>query len=156
MLVFHVDVNSAYLSWTAAALLEQGYNKDIREVPSAIAGDPENRHGIILTKSAPAKKYGIKTGESIYEARKKYPELEVYPPDYNLYLLCSEAKMDPKVVQKLMGHSSISVTLNIYTHVLNSKMDEEIKKFGVAKTEDLEDYSVLNLDVAPITAMSHT
>ena len=44
----------------------------------------------------------------------------------------------------------------IYTHVLNSKMDEEIKKFGVAKTEDLEDYSVLNLDVAPITAMSHT
>ena len=64
--------------------------------------------------------------------------------------------MDPKVVQKLMGHSSISVTLNIYTHVLNSKMDEEIKKFGVAKTEDMEDHSVLNLDVAPITAMSHT
>lgn len=94
MLVFHVDANSAYLSWTAVALLEQGYNKDIREVPSAIAGDPENRHGIILTKSAPAKKYGIKTGESIYEARKKYPELEVYPPDYNLYLLCSEAMFD--------------------------------------------------------------
>lgn len=94
MIVFHVDANSAYLSWTAAALLEQGYNKDIREVPSAIAGDPENRHGIILTKSAPAKKYGIKTGESIYEARKKYPELEVYPPDYNLYLLCSEAMFD--------------------------------------------------------------
>lgn len=69
---------------------------------------------------------------------------------------CFENKMDPKVVQKLMGHSSISVTLNIYTHVLNSKMDEEIKKFGVAKTEDMEDYSVLNLDVAPITSMSHT
>ncbi len=69
---------------------------------------------------------------------------------------CFENKMDPKVVQKLMGHSSISVTLNIYTHVLNSKMDEEIKKFGVANTDDMEDYSVLNLDVAPITAMSHT
>lgn len=91
MLVFHVDANSAYLSWTAAALLERGYKKDIREIPSAIAGDPENRHGIILTKSIPAKRYGIKTGESLYEARQKCPELEVYPPDYDLYLLCSEA-----------------------------------------------------------------
>ena len=91
MLVFHVDANSAYLSWTAAALLERGYRKDIREIPSAIAGDPENRHGIILTKSIPAKRYGIKTGESLLEARQKCPELEVYPPDYDLYLLCSEA-----------------------------------------------------------------
>ena len=71
MLVFHVDANSAYLSWTAAALLEQGYERDIREIPSAIAGDPDNRHGIILTKSIPAGKYGIKTGESLYEARRK-------------------------------------------------------------------------------------
>ena len=91
MLVFHVDANSAYLSWTAAALLERGYRKDIREIPSAIAGDPENRHGIILTKSIQAKRYGIKTGESLLEARQKCPELEVYPPDYDLYLLCSEA-----------------------------------------------------------------
>ena len=91
MLVFHVDANSAYLSWTAAALLERGYRKDIREIPSAIAGDPENRHGIILTKSIPAKRYGIKTGESLLEARQKCPELEVYPPDYDLYLICSEA-----------------------------------------------------------------
>lgn len=94
MLVFHVDANSAYLSWTAVALLEQGYGKDIRGIPSAIAGDPENRHGIILTKSIPAGKYGIKTGESLYEARRKCPELEVYPPDYDLYLLCSEAMFE--------------------------------------------------------------
>ena len=57
MLVFHVDANSAYLSWTAAAMLERGCESDIREIPSAIAGDPENRHGIILAKSVPAKKY---------------------------------------------------------------------------------------------------
>lgn len=86
-----MDANSAYLSWTAAALLEEGYEKDIREIPSAIAGNPENRHGIILTKSIPARKYGIKTGESLFEARQKCPNLEVYPPDYDLYLLCSEA-----------------------------------------------------------------
>lgn len=91
MLIFHVDANSAYLSWTAAALLEEGYEIDLRDVPSAIAGDPNNRHGIILTKSIPAKKYGIKTGESLFEARQKCPDLLVHPPDYDLYLLCSEA-----------------------------------------------------------------
>ena len=48
VLIFHVDANSAYLSWTAAALLEEGFKKDIRKIPSAIAGDPENRHGIIF------------------------------------------------------------------------------------------------------------
>ncbi len=91
MLVFHVDANSAYLSWTAAALLEEGYEIDLRTIPSAIAGDPNNRHGIILTKSIPAKKYGIMTGESLMEARKKCPQLAVHPPDYDLYLDCSEA-----------------------------------------------------------------
>lgn len=68
---------------------------------------------------------------------------------------CFENKMEPKVVQRLMGHSSISVTLNIYTHVLNSKMDEEIKKFGVANTETLDDNAALNIEVPKITAMSH-
>lgn len=94
MLIFHVDANSAYLSWTAAALLEQGYEIDLRNIPSAIAGNPESRHGIILTKSIPAKKFGITTGESLFEARKKCPELAVYPPDYDLYLSCSEAMYD--------------------------------------------------------------
>lgn len=51
VLIFHVDANSAYLSWTVAVLLEEGFGNDIRKIPSAIAGDPENRHGIILTKS---------------------------------------------------------------------------------------------------------
>ena len=91
MLIFHVDANSAYLSWTAAALLEQGCEIDLRQIPSAIAGNPESRHGIILTKSIPAKKYGIATGESLFEAKQKCPELVVYPPDYDLYLSCSDA-----------------------------------------------------------------
>lgn len=91
MLIYHVDVNSAYLSWIAVSLLENGYETDIREIPSAIAGDPENRHGIILAKSISAKKYGIKTGESLMEARKKCPNLKVYAPDYDLFLSCSDA-----------------------------------------------------------------
>lgn len=91
MLIFHVDVNSAYLSWTAAALLEKGYKTDLRTIPAVIAGDPENRHGIILAKSIPAKKYGIRTGQSLYEAKQNCPHLAVYPADYDLFLLCSDA-----------------------------------------------------------------
>ena len=92
--IFHIDANSAYLSWTAVSMLEQGYPKDIREIPAAIAGDPENRHGIILAKSIPAKAYGIATGESLFDARRKCPELAVFPPDYELYMKCSDAMYD--------------------------------------------------------------
>ena len=87
----HIDANSAYLSWTAANLLEEGYPLDIRTVPAVIAGDPKNRHGIILTKSIPAKKAGIKTGTSLMEARQICPDLLVFPPNYDLYMHCSDA-----------------------------------------------------------------
>lgn len=88
--IFHIDANSAYLSWTAVNMLESGESLDIRKIPAAICGNPKNRHGIILTKSIPAKKYKIYTGESIYEARKKCPHLRLFKPDYNLYTKCSE------------------------------------------------------------------
>ncbi len=91
MTILHVDANSAYLSWSAVKLLEQGYGQDIRQIPSVIAGDPKDRHGIILAKSMAAKKYQIKTGESLFEAFRKCPNLQVFPPDYDLYLACSEA-----------------------------------------------------------------
>jgi DNA polymerase IV len=90
-LVFHIDVNSAYLSWTAVKLLQYGSELDIREIPSVIGGSEENRHGIILAASIPAKKYGIKTGEPIYAARLKFNDLVVYPPDYNWYVKSSDA-----------------------------------------------------------------
>jgi len=90
-IIFHIDANSAYLSWTAADRLERGHTLDIRTIPSAITGDPANRHGIILTKSTPAKKFKIRTGESIYDAKKKCPALKCYAPDYDLYTDCSEA-----------------------------------------------------------------
>jgi len=80
-IIFHVDVNSAYLSWTAVKLLQYGSNLDIREIPSVIGGSEENRHGIILAASIPAKKYGIKTGEPIYSAKLKCSDILVYPPD---------------------------------------------------------------------------
>jgi DNA polymerase-4 len=90
-IIFHIDVNSAYLSWTAVKFLQYGNELDIREMPSVIGGSEENRHGIILAASIPAKKYGIKTGEPIYSARLKCRDLAVYPPDYNWYVKSSDA-----------------------------------------------------------------
>ncbi|MDB2151417.1 MULTISPECIES: DNA polymerase IV [Clostridium] len=90
-IVFHVDVNSAYLSWTAVKLLQYGSSIDIREIPSVIGGDIENRHGIILAASISAKELGIKTGEPIFSAMHKCRDLKVYPPDYDWYVKSSNA-----------------------------------------------------------------
>lgn len=94
MVIFHIDANSAYLSWEAAYRLENGSNVDLRNIPSVVGGDPKKRSGIVLAKSIPAKKYKIKTGETLYEARQKCPHLLVVPPNYDLYLKCSQAMYD--------------------------------------------------------------
>ena len=93
-IIFHIDVNSAYLSWTAVSLLEKGEPTDLRTIPSIIGGSTEDRHGIVLAKSTPAKKYGIVTGEPIVHALQKCPNLVVYPPDFALYSRCSRAMFD--------------------------------------------------------------
>lgn len=89
-MIFHVDANSAFLSWTAAYRIKVlGETEDLRQIPSVVAGDKESRHSIILAKSAPAKKYGIQTGEPLFQALEKCPELRVVPPDYSLYVEAS-------------------------------------------------------------------
>lgn len=85
-IIFHVDVNNAFLSWTAVKLLNNGYPKDIRTIPSVIGGDEEKRHGIVLAKSPVAKKYGVVTAETLYMAKKKCPNLLVFPPDFEYYV----------------------------------------------------------------------
>ncbi len=92
-LIFHVDVNSAFLSWEAARRVAKG-EEDIRLIPAAIGGDPEKRTGVVLAKSIPAKKYGIKTGEPIAMALRKCPGLLLAKPDFRLYEQCSKAFMD--------------------------------------------------------------
>ena len=84
-IIFHIDVNSAFLSWTAVERLNKGEPIDLREIPSIVGGDSETRHGIVLAKSIPAKKYGIVTGEPIAMALRKCPELVCVPPDFPLY-----------------------------------------------------------------------
>lgn len=83
--IFHIDVNSAYLSWTAAEQLKNGAEVDIRTVPAIIGGDKSTRHGVVLAKSIPAKKYGIRTGEPVVNAFRKCPNLLMEPPDHDLY-----------------------------------------------------------------------
>lgn len=92
-IIFHIDVNSAFLSWEAAKRVENG-EPDIRLIPSAIGGDREKRTGVILAKSIPAKKFGIKTGEPVGMALRKCPELYLAKPDFKLYVKSSRAFMD--------------------------------------------------------------
>ena len=88
--IFHVDANSAFLSWTAVYKVKVlGEEQDIRDIPSVVAGDKASRHSIILAKSIPAKKYGIQTGEPLFLALEKCPDLVVVPPDYELYVEAS-------------------------------------------------------------------
>ena len=93
--IFHVDANSAFLSWTAAYKVKVlGETEDLRDVPSVVAGDKESRHSIILAKSGPAKKYGIQTGEPLFQALEKCPQLKAVQPDYALYVEASRHFVD--------------------------------------------------------------
>ncbi len=92
-LIFHIDVNSAYLSWSAAEKLKQGKTLDLREIPSIIGGDMASRHGVVLAKSIPAKVFGISTGEPVAHALQKCPNLVLEPPDHKLYAQYSQRLM---------------------------------------------------------------
>lgn len=86
----HIDVNNAFLSWSAIDLLNKGSKYDIRNSYAVIGGDEERRSGIVLAKSTPCKKLGIKTAETIYSAKKKCPALRVYPPNFPFYSMMSQ------------------------------------------------------------------
>jgi len=115
--IFHIDVNSAFLSWEAIYRLKHKRGKvDLRTIPSAVGGNEESRHGIVVAKSIACKPYNIKTGESLMEARKKCPTLLVVPPHYNLYDKCSKAFMSvlheysPDVEQYSIDEAFIDMT----------------------------------------------
>ncbi len=140
-IIFHIDVNNAYLSWTAVKLLKEGYPIDIRTIPSVIGGDESKRHGIVLAKSPIAKKFGIVTAETLYSARKKCPNLRVFPPDHTLYLNMSKAlfqylnNYSPDIEQFSVDECFIDMSNTTYLYKdlvsLAYKIKEEIKlKFG--------------------------
>lgn len=92
-IIFHIDVNSAFLSWSALKNLENGSDIDLREIPAIIGGDQSKRHGVVLAKSMPSKKYGIVTGEPIVNAVRKCPNLVIEPTDSRLYADYSKKMM---------------------------------------------------------------
>ncbi len=92
-LIFHIDVNSAFLSWESSRRVKNG-ESDLREIPAVISGDPANRTSVVLAKSIPAKRFGIRTGEPIALALRKCPDLVIAPPDFHLYNRCSRQFKD--------------------------------------------------------------
>lgn len=115
--IFHVDVNSAFLSWEATYRKEiLGEEIDLRDIPSAVGGDMEKRKGIILAKSTPAKAFDIQTGEPIVAALKKCPELTIVKPNFGLYVQCSKAfinilkEYSPQVEQYSIDEAFMDMT----------------------------------------------
>lgn len=115
--IFHVDVNCAFLSWEAVYRLHHlGQQRDLRTERAAVAGDAAVRRGIILAKSIPAGKYGVRTGDSILEARQKCPQLLLVPPNYQLYEKCSRAflkilrEYSPRVEQYSIDEAYVDMT----------------------------------------------
>mgnify|MGYP004566782353 CR=1 FL=1 len=140
-IIFHIDVNNAFLSWTAVQLLDEGYNVDIRKIPAIIAGDESKRHGIVLAKSPIAKKYGIVTAETIYQAKMKCPNLKIFSPNHEIYQRKSKQLMSYlKAFTPIMEQFSIDEcfldmtgTKYLYDNYLELayKIKDEIKeKFG--------------------------
>ena len=140
-IIFHVDVNNAFLSWTAVYLLKNGYETDIRTIPSVIGGDEEKRHGIVLAKSPVAKKYGIKTAETLYLARKKCPNVQVFSPNFDFYYEQSQnlynylSQYTPLIEQFSVDECFMDLTNTKYLYddilALAYKIKDEIKNtFG--------------------------
>lgn len=92
-IIFHIDVNSAYLSWTSAQALRDGETIDYRQIPAIIGGDETKRRGVVLARSEIAKSMGVKTGEPIAFALTKCPDLVMLEPDYQLYIDSSDSML---------------------------------------------------------------
>ena len=140
-IIFHIDVNNAFLSWHAVLLLKEGYKTDIRMIPAIIGGSEKERRGIVLAKSPIAKKYKIVTAETIYSAKKKCPILKVFPPNYKWYYKKSNELMkylsnySPLLEQYSVDECFLDMTgMNyLYNNYIDLayKIKEEIKqKFG--------------------------
>lgn len=140
-IIFHIDINNAFLSWTAVKLLNEGYKEDIRTVPSIIGGDEEKRKGIVLAKSPVAKTYGIRTAETIYSAKKKCPKLQIFPPDMKYYSSTSKKffkyleKYTPDIEKLSIDECFMDMSNSTYLYddlilLAYAIKDDVYKKFG--------------------------
>lgn len=151
---FHIDVNSAFLSWTALEQLENGSDIDIRTIPSIVGGDTEKRHGIVLAKSIPAKAYGIQTAEPVVNAFRKCPSLIMVPPNHSMYKERSNALMQylfnicPEIEQVsidecYMDYTPIAEKYSSPEEAAAFIKDSVYEKFGFTVNVGISDRKVL-------------
>ncbi len=151
---FHIDVNSAFLSWTALERLENGKEVDLREIPAIIGGDMAKRHGVVLAKSIPAKAYGIVTGEPVVNAFRKCPNLTVAAPDHKMYEQRSKAliaylhSICPELEQVSIDECYMDYTpiQHLYASPLQAAAlirDSVYEKFGFTVNIGISDRKVL-------------
>jgi len=123
----HIDVNNAFLSWYAIWRLKNGETEDIRQIPAIIGGDETRRAGIVLAKSNLAKQFGIVTGETIYQARKKCPNIKVFQGDYKVYREYSNKLYNLllEYTDKIERFSIDECFLDMTGYLMNSTLEEK-------------------------------
>ena len=136
-IIFHIDVNNAFLSWTATEMLKNGYTVDIRKKYAIIGGDESKRRGIVLAKSIPCKKKGVTTGEPISGARKKCPYLEVYKPNFNIYKNYSN-KMYNYLTQYSNEIERYSIDECFLDYTANMNLSDDPVKLAYKIKEDIK------------------
>lgn len=152
--IFHIDVNSAFLSWTAVEQLKEDRSQDLRLIPSIIGGDMERRHGIVLAKSIPAKAYGIVTGEPVINAMRKCPSLTIVPPNHAMYeeksrmLMAYLQTICPVIEQAsidecYMDFSPVAHLYDSPEHAANLIKDNICQRFGFTVNIGISDKKVL-------------
>ena len=129
-LILYIDVNNAFLSWTATEKLNNGEETDIRNIPAVIGGDEEKRSGIVLAKSQLAKEFGIKTGETLYSARKKCPGIKVYPSNFEIYRKYSDAMIEilKRYTEKIERMSIDECAIDLTNFVQKNEKIEDVAK----------------------------
>ncbi|MCM1062858.1 MAG: DNA polymerase IV [Eubacterium sp.] len=151
---FHIDVNSAFLSWSALEQLKAGGGTDLRLIPSIVGGDMSKRHGVVLAKSIPAKAYGIVTGEPVVNAFRKCPHLVMVPPDHALYHAKSALLMEylsgicPDIEQVsvdecYMDYSPIASDYSSPEAAASAIRDGVREKFGFTVNVGISDKKIL-------------
>lgn len=153
-IIFHIDVNSAFLSWTAVEKLKNGSDVDLREIPAIIGGDEASRHGIVLAKSVSAKKYGVTTGEPVASALRKCANLVMEPPNHRMYREYSRKLMDyfktytPDIEQLSVDECFLDYTpiAHLYGEPVafaNRLKDEVKEKFGFTVNVGISEVKIL-------------
>ncbi len=134
-IIFHVDVNSAFLSWESVYRLKSDPSAlDLRTIPSIVGGDQKTRHGVVLAKSTPARAYGIVTGEPVAQALKKCPSLVSVPSRFDVYLDFSEKlirlleEYTPDVEQFSIDEAFLDMTGTIHLFGQPDEVADQIRR----------------------------